>query len=96
MFDDWFEHVILLLLLIFILVGMYGMQPGLIVTDFISVIINVVVFALHAFVWLATSSVLGFLIAIALAYFLVINRDIMDWNSAAWMMIFVAILVLIV
>ncbi|MCL5011434.1 MAG: hypothetical protein M1594_00880 [Candidatus Marsarchaeota archaeon] len=96
MFDDWFEHVILLLLLIFILVGMYGAQPGIIVTDIISVVLNVFIGVLRVFVNLAASSIIGLLIAVTLAYFLIINRKIVDWNGLVWIILVVAILVLVI
>ncbi len=96
MFDDWFEHVILLILLIFILVGTYGAQPGIIFNDIFSLLINLVLIILRGFVALAASSVAGLLIAVALAYLLIINRNIVDWNGLTWIVLFVAIILLIV
>lgn len=96
MFDDWFEHVILLLILIFILVGAYGVQPGIIIISFISLIVNVIAFILRTFITLATSSLYGFMIALALAYLLALNKNIVDWKGVAWIVLLVSILILIV
>jgi|GEM_PF-2933386 len=96
MFDDWFEHIILLLVLIFILVGMYGAQPGIVLTDIFSLILNVFITILRGFIALAASSLAGFLIAVALAYLLIINRNVIDWNGLVWIILFVAILILVI